>query len=682
MYTMVWFKIYDRAKSAGKLEILQLNIDNLYNTAWSEIERSVSSSVMHITESRVWKDKVTSLEDELASTKAVYNKALITLTKRGRMIKEIDKDETINVDKSRELGKSHDTAEHRMESEHDDNDRTLAETLLNIKRSATKGKAIMQESEPPNKIKKKEIIHISLDEEFAKSFYEEEQAQILQDKVYVKQVEAQWIADEEYLKKQSRHMKGKNKEGAKRQKIEYEKEKEELKAYLDLVPKEEFSMEIKSLDGGSKNYKIFSEMLNNFDRQDVIDLHRLVEERYATSRPEGYDLMLWGDLKIIFQPDEEDEVWRHQHEYNLISCRLFDSCGIHILLMDNGIANHMMIEKKYPLTQEMLSKMLSKKLEVDHETEMAFELLRFIRSQTCKSRVELEYNIEECRQVVPVDYFFNNDLEYLREGSSSKKYTTSTTKTKAGKYDIPSIEDMVPSNMVSKHEVYSTKRIIAVTKVKVMKWYDIGYLEEIEVRREDQQLHKFKEGDFPRLHLHDIEYMLLLLVQKKLSNLEKDVIFDLGVALQIFTRRIVILKRVEDLQLGVKSYQKKLNITKPETFRSDISKKIPYTAYNNPQGIIYGDKYKRNRLMRTDELYKFSNRTLTYVRTVLHDIALNLRMDYLPKRIWSSLDRKRSRIMIKAIDQLLLERRLMRSLEKFVGGRDYGEDLRLLERTT
>ncbi|GJZ60558.1 hypothetical protein Tco_0616374, partial [Tanacetum coccineum] len=41
---------------------------------------------------------------------------------------------------------------------------------------------------------------------------------------------------------------------------------------------------------------------------DVMDLHRLVEERYATSRPEGYDLMLWGDLKILFQPDEEDKV--------------------------------------------------------------------------------------------------------------------------------------------------------------------------------------------------------------------------------------------------------------------------------------------------------------------------------------------------------------------------------------
>ncbi|GKA22319.1 reverse transcriptase domain-containing protein, partial [Tanacetum coccineum] len=60
-----------------------------------------------------------------------------------------------------------------------------------------------------------------------------------------------------------------------------------------------------------------------------------------------------------------------------------------------------------------------------------------------------------------------------------------------------------------------------------MKWYNYGYLEEIVVQREDQQLYKFKEGDFPSLNLQDIEDMLLLLVQKKVSNLERDVIYEL-----------------------------------------------------------------------------------------------------------------------------------------------------------
>ncbi|GJT46085.1 hypothetical protein Tco_0954800 [Tanacetum coccineum] len=189
------------------------------------------------------------------------------------------------------------------------------------------------------------------------------------------------------------------------------------------------------------------------------------------------------------------------------------------------------------------------------------------------------------------------------------------------------------------------------------------------------------EGDFPRLNLRDIEDLLLLLVQKKLSNQEKDVIFNLNVALWMFTRCVVILKRVEDLQLGVKSYQKKLNLTKPDTFRSDISNLTPYTTYKNPQGIIYLYKYKRNRLMHSDELYTFCDETLTSVITVLHDIANNLRMEYLPRRRWSNLDRKRSCVMIKAIDQQLFERRLMRNLEKFVGGREYENDFRLLEQT-
>ncbi|GKD86432.1 hypothetical protein Tco_1357586, partial [Tanacetum coccineum] len=119
----------------------------------------------------------------------------------------------------------------------------------------------------------------------------------------------------------------------------------------------------------------------------------------------------------------------------------------------------------------------------------------------------------------------------------------------------------------------------------------------------------------------------------------------------------------------------------PETFRSDIPDKTPYTSYNIPRGIIYLDKFNRNRLMHADELYKFCDGTLTSVRTTLQDIVFGLNMEYLPKKRWSERDKSRSRIMIKAIDKLLYERRLMRNLEKFVGGREYEEDFRLLEWT-
>ncbi|GKE58644.1 hypothetical protein Tco_1497829 [Tanacetum coccineum] len=124
------------------------------------------------------------------------------------------------------------------------------------------------------------------------------------------------------------------------------------------------------------------------------------------------------------------------------------------------------------------------------------------------------------RQIVPVDYFFNNDLKYLQGGILTMTYTTSITKTKVAQYDLPGIEDMVPNlwspvkvaydkyalwgishwrqqhktfygyarGLESSHDVYSTKRIMAVTRVEVMRKNGYGYLREIEVRRADNDL--------------------------------------------------------------------------------------------------------------------------------------------------------------------------------------------------
>nr|GEV29111.1 hypothetical protein [Tanacetum cinerariifolium] len=149
----------------------------------------------------------------------------------------------------------------------------------------------------------------------------------------------------------------------------------------------------------------------------------------------------------------------------------------------------------------------------------------------------------------------------------------------------------------------------------------------------------------------------------------------------MFIKRVVIHKRVKDLQLKVKSYQKKTNVTKPETTKSRIKKKDPYTPYQDPQGFIYVDDNGRNRLMRSDKLYKFSDGTLTRLQTSLDDITKNIRTKYLPKRRWSTLEKKRANIMIKAVDKQLKERMMMRSLKKFIGGKDYETNLWLLQRT-
>ncbi|GJS97064.1 hypothetical protein Tco_0804032 [Tanacetum coccineum] len=263
----------------------------------------------------------------------------------------------------------------------------------------------------------------------------------------------------------------------------------------------------------------------------------------------------------------------------------------------------------------------------------AFRLLKGTRS----NYAELEYDFEECykalsekldwenpeggdypfdlskplplikrgkRQRVPFEFFINNDLKYLQGGISTMTYTTSTTKTKAAKYDLPGIEDMVPNIWSPVKVAYDRYALWVVTHVKVMRKHGYGYLEEIVVRRADNILYKFKEGDFLRLRINDIEDMLILVVQNWLTNLSGDDVADFAIALRI--------------------------------------KRHPYTPYKDPQGFIYVDDYKRNRLMRSDELYKFSDGTLTRLLSSLEDITKNINMEYLLKRRWGHIGKEKS----------------------------------------
>nr|GEX00969.1 hypothetical protein [Tanacetum cinerariifolium] len=285
---------------------------------------------------------------------------------------------------------------------------------------------------------------------------------------------------------------------------------------------------------------------------------------------------------------------------------------------------------------------------------------------SCKSLTKLEYHLKEPlslipdnrgRRVIPFVHFINNNLDYLRGGASSGKYTTSVTKSKAADYGhIKWIEDLgrkrqqfygFAVNRESALDVYSKRRIITVIDLKIVEWHSYKHLDWITVRRDDDKLYKFKEGNFKRM----------------------------------FTRSIVIQRRVKDLQLGVESYQKRLNLTKPDTYRSDLKRREAYTAYSNPRGFIYQNKDKKNRLMRIDELHKFSNGTLNDVRNALDDRLKGIRMQYLPQTIWRKGDKDRAAAMIQAIDKMLKTRRIMRSLKRFVGGRLYEGDFRMLQRT-
>ncbi|GJU17407.1 hypothetical protein Tco_1145373 [Tanacetum coccineum] len=160
-----------------------------------------------------------------------------------------------------------------------------------------------------------------------------------------------------------------------------------------------------------------------------------------------------------------------------------------------------------------------------------------------------------------------------------------------------------------------------------VEWHNYKHLDWITIRRDDDKLYTFKEGNFNRLRIQDIEDMLLLLVQGKLTNLTVEERLAFNVSLRMFTRSVVIQRRMEDLQLGVESYQKKLNLIKPDTYISDLKRKEAYSAYANLGGFISKQRQK-NKLCVLDELYKFSDCTLNDVQTAINDLLKGIRMKH------------------------------------------------------
>ncbi|GJU86916.1 hypothetical protein Tco_1294462 [Tanacetum coccineum] len=259
----------------------------------------------------------------------------------------------------------------------------------------------------------------------------------------------------------------------------------------------------------------------------------------------------------------------------------------------------------------------------------AFRLLKGTRS----NYAELEYDFEECykallkkldwenpeggdypfdlskplplitrgkRQRVPFEFFINNDLKYLQGGVSTMTYMMSTTNSKAAKYDLPGIKDMVPNIWSLVKVAYDRFALWG-----ILHWRDqwLQYLEEIVVRRADNILYRFKEGDFLRLRIMISRICYSLWSRHRLINLLGDDFADFAIALRMFTRSL------------------------------------------------------------------FSDDTLTRLISSLEDIPKNIDMTYLPKRRWGTLEKKRAHFMIKDINKLLKERRMMKELEKFGVGR-------------
>nr|GEZ28543.1 hypothetical protein [Tanacetum cinerariifolium] len=94
-------------------------------------------------------------------------------------------------------------------------------------------------------------------------------------------------------------------------------------------------------------------------------------------------------------------------------------------------------------------------------------------------------------------------------------------------------------NRESARDVYSKRRIIPVTELQIVKWHSYKHLDWITVHRDDDKLYKFKEGDFKRLRIQDIEDMLLLLAIWRRSDMERAATMIQAIDKQLKTRRIM-----------------------------------------------------------------------------------------------------------------------------------------------
>ncbi|GJR50049.1 hypothetical protein Tco_1400570 [Tanacetum coccineum] len=140
---------------------------------------------------------------------------------------------------------------------------------------------------------------------------------------------------------------------------------------------------VQRANGHIRAFNTLNEVLHILDRQDLHNLHRLVIEYYEHIPPTGLGLILHGDLTTMMETTEEsdDELWRNQTEWEIIKWRLYESTGVHILELENGTMIHMLVEQRYPLTRELMQRMLEHKLEVQNETENALNVIRFVMKQ-------------------------------------------------------------------------------------------------------------------------------------------------------------------------------------------------------------------------------------------------------------------------------------------------------------
>ncbi|GJZ13576.1 hypothetical protein Tco_0548806 [Tanacetum coccineum] len=138
-------------------------------------------------------------------------------------------------------------------------------------------------------------------------------------------------------------------------------------------------------NGNFRAFNYLLEVLHIFDRQDLFHLYNLMMEQYSEITLEGFELILWGDLKIMMESsieeNDQSDFWSDQQDWKIVTWRLYKACRIYIIELKDGTVIHMLVERRYPLSKDLLQRMLDLGLEVERESIAALDLIRFIKQQ-------------------------------------------------------------------------------------------------------------------------------------------------------------------------------------------------------------------------------------------------------------------------------------------------------------
>nr|GEX51519.1 hypothetical protein [Tanacetum cinerariifolium] len=129
-------------------------------------------------------------------------------------------------------------------------------------------------------------------------------------------------------------------------------------------------------------------MLKGFDREDLVALWNLVKEKFSSAEPnEDKEKAIWVELKRLFEPDADDVLWKLQRYMHApLTWKLYSDCEVHQVSSTKWHDIFMLTEKDYSLSNVVMILMLSEKLQVEKDNEMARDLVMTIFIEANKPR--------------------------------------------------------------------------------------------------------------------------------------------------------------------------------------------------------------------------------------------------------------------------------------------------------